>query len=93
MGPTADDDDDEKFTQEVDLGGGLTKHTRDGEMGVQEIVMVMTDIAEPTATAFGMVHDPLNADEDGESATGAAAVARDLGAALVGSDEMPMVLA
>ena len=47
--PTADD---EKFTQEVDLGGGLTKHTLDGEMGVQEIVMVMTDIAEPTATAF-----------------------------------------
>ena len=69
---TTDDDDDEKFTQEVDLGGGLTKHTRDGEMGVQEIVMVMTDIAEPKATPFEMVTDPagmltqvLNANPDG----------------------------
>ena len=45
-GANADaDDDDEMFTQEEDLGGGLTKHTRDGEMGEQEIVMVMTDIA------------------------------------------------
>ena len=60
----APDADDEKFTQEEDLGGGLTKHTLDGEMGVQEIVMVMTDIAEPTATAFGIEH-PLNSDENG----------------------------
>ena len=66
--------DAEKFTQAMDLGGGLTMHTRDGEMGVQEIAMVMTDIAEPTATPFGMVHT-LNADEDGTDATGPDAVA------------------
>ena len=60
MGAESADDDDEMFTQAMDLGGGLTKHTpmeADGEMGVQEIVMVMTDIAEPKATPFEMVTD------------------------------------
>ena len=73
----------EKFTQEVDLGGGLTKHTRDGEMGEQEIVMVMTDIAAPTATAFDIEH-PLNVDENGVDVD--AIVALDLGGALVDTD-------
>ena len=51
-GANADADEDEKFTQEMDLGGGLTKHTRDGEMGVQEIAMVMTDIEAPKEVKF-----------------------------------------
>lgn len=79
-----DEDDDEKFTQAMDLGGGLTMHTRDGEMGVQEVAMVMTDIAEPKATKFGTVH-PLNADEEGESATGDDAVALTV---VAGTDDM-----
>ena len=78
--------DAEKFTQAMDLGGGLTMHTRDGEMGVQEIAMVMTDVEEPLATAFGMVHD-LNADEDGDIADAAVAVAFDPGSALVSTNE------
>ena len=56
--------DAEKFKQAMDLGGGLTMHTRDVGMGVQEIAMVMTDVAEPKATAFGMVHT-LNVDANG----------------------------
>ena len=56
--------DAEKFKQAMDLGGGLTMHTRDVGMGVQEIAMVMTDVAEPKAMAFGMVHT-LNVDANG----------------------------
>ena len=43
---------DEDFEMAEDLGGGLTMHTRDGEMGMQEIAMVMTDIEAPKAVAF-----------------------------------------
>ena len=69
----ADDDADEDFVQAMDLGGGLTMHTRDMEAtetapAMQEVAMVMTDIEVPTATAFGMVHT-LNVRVDGETAT------------------------
>ena len=84
--------DNEKFTQAMDLGGGLTMHTRDGEMGVQEIAMVMTDVAEPEATAFGMVHT-LNADADGDVAEAAVAVALDLGDAPILANMMASVFA
>ncbi len=53
-------DDDPKFTQAMDLGGGRTMHTRtmeadsDGDV-VQETVIVSTDIEAPKATAFAMV--------------------------------------
>lgn len=43
---------DEDFEMAMDLGGGLTMHTRDGEMGMQEIAMVMTDIEAPKAVEF-----------------------------------------
>ena len=36
----------------TDLGDGLSMHTLDGEMGVQEIAMVMTDIKAPRAVEF-----------------------------------------
>ena len=56
----ATDDDDVKFMQAMDLGGGRTMHVRtmdvndDGEV-VQEVVVVKTDIEAPKATAFAMV--------------------------------------
>ncbi len=60
-------EDDPKFTQMMDLGGGTTMHTRvmeandDGEV-VEEVVMVTTEIAAPKATAFAMVaNQALNA--------------------------------
>ncbi len=76
----ATDADDEKFMQAMDLGGGLTMHTRvmeaddDGDV-MEEVVMVRTDIEAPTATAFAMVEgqalnardldDDVDADGDG----------------------------
>ena len=60
-------DDDPKFMQAMDLGGGRTMHTRamaaddDGNV-VEEVVIVGTDIEVPTATAFAMVEgQALNA--------------------------------
>ena len=53
-------DDDPKFTQTMDLGNGLTMHTRtmeaddDGDV-VEEVVMVKTDIEAPKDTAFAKV--------------------------------------
>ncbi len=53
-------DDDPKFMQAMDLGGGLTMHTRtmeaddDGNV-VEEVVMVKTDIDAAKPTAFAMV--------------------------------------
>lgn len=50
-------DEDPKFMQAMDLGDGLTMHTRtmeaddDGNV-VEEVVMVKTDIEAPTAVAF-----------------------------------------
>ena len=68
-----------QFTQAMDLGGGRTMHTRameaddDGNV-VEEVVVVMTDIAAPKATAFEKVRDAdgvltqvLNARNDGEN--------------------------
>ena len=55
------EEDDPKFMQAMDLGGGRTMHVRameaddDGNV-VEEVVVVGTDIEAPTATAFGMVH-------------------------------------
>ncbi len=50
-------DDDPKFTQAMDLGGGRTMHTRtmeadsDGDV-VEEVVIVSTDIQAPSGVAF-----------------------------------------
>ncbi len=48
-------DDDPKFEQTMDLGGGRTMHVRDTSEGVEEVVVVRTDIEAPKATAFAMV--------------------------------------
>ena len=68
-------DDDPKFTQAEDLGGGRTMHTRtmeadsDGDV-VEEVVIVSTDIDAPRATEFAKVYelnarkDRMTADED-----------------------------
>ena len=67
-------DDDPKFMQVMDFGDGRTMHTRtmdvneDGNV-ITEVVIVSTDVAEPKATAFGIVH-PLNAAADGRHADG-----------------------
>ena len=90
-GATADADEDEKFELAEDLGDGLTMHTRDGEMGMQEIALVMTDIAEPKATPFGKVH-MLNVDADGDTATGDDAVAFDPGGQLASTDDAQAVI-
>ena len=53
-------DDDPKFMQAMDLGGGTTMHVRtmkaddDGNV-MEEVVMVTTDIEAPKATPFAMV--------------------------------------
>ncbi|MCY4429818.1 MAG: hypothetical protein OXC11_05415 [Rhodospirillales bacterium] len=79
---------DPKFMQSTDLGGGRTMHVRtmpaDSNGNVTEEVMdVSTDIEAPTATPFAMVPDQaLNADADGNQATGNDAVAFDPGGAL-----------
>ena len=68
-----DGEDDPKFMQAMDLGGGTTMHARamaaddDGNV-VEEVVVVSTDIENPTRTAFGMVHT-LDVRVDGETAT------------------------
>ena len=74
-------DDDPKFAQAEDLGGGTTMHSRmmeaddDGDV-VEEVVIVTTDIDAPKATAFAKVMgQTLNIGEDGETATGDNAVA------------------
>ena len=57
-------DDDPKFAQAEDLGGGTTMHSRmmeaddDGDV-VEEVVIVTTDIEAPTATAFAKVTYPV----------------------------------
>ena len=75
------DDDDEKFMQAMDLGGGTTMHTRtmdanaDGEV-VQEVVIVSHTREAPTPVAFaefetadGSMPQALNVRVDGETAT------------------------
>ena len=54
-------DDDPKFIQAMDLGGGTTMHTRmmeadDDDNMMEEVVVVSTDIEAPKATAFTMVY-------------------------------------
>ena len=74
-------DDDPKFLQAMDFGGGRTMHVRtmeandDGEV-VEEVVVVRTDIDAPKATPFAMVAEQTldvstNTDNDvqGETAT------------------------
>ena len=84
--------DDPTFRQAMDLGGGRTMHVRrmpadaDGSV-VEEVMVVSTDIEAPAATPFAMVPDQeLNADADGDPATGADAVAFDPGGALDSND-------
>ena len=50
-------EDDPKFEQAMDLGGGTTMHVREMEADeddnvVEEVVIVSTDIKEPRATKF-----------------------------------------
>ena len=72
-------DDDPKFMQAMDLGDGLTMHTRtmeaddDGNV-VEEVVMVKTDIEAPKDTAFEKVPEQAlnvstNTDNDSPSET------------------------
>ena len=48
-------EDDPKFMQAMDFEDGRTMHVRDNGMGEEEVVIVSTDIDEPTATPFAMV--------------------------------------
>ena len=72
-------DDDPKFMQAEDLGGGTTMHVRamaaddDGNV-MDEVVIVSTDIEAPTAVAFakfeemnGTMSQALNIRKDGET--------------------------
>ena len=69
----ADEDDNVEF-ESMDLGGGLFMNTRDIEAtegadampAMEEVAMIMTDIEDDTATAFGMVHT-LDVRVDGET--------------------------
>ncbi len=62
-------DDDPKFMQDMALGDG-TALVRDNGEGVEEVVIVRTDIEAPTATAFAEVADQaLNVDTDAVAAT------------------------
>ena len=76
---------DPKFAQAMDLGRGTTMHVRtmeaDSDGNVEsEVVMVTTDIAAPKATAFGMVAgQTLNANAQGATAAGVAAIGFDPG--------------
>ena len=45
-------DDDPKFMQMMDPGDGITRHVRDNGEGVEEVVMVRTDIEAPKGVAF-----------------------------------------
>ena len=49
-------DDDPKFVQMMDFGDGRTMHVRDNGKGVEEVVIISSDIEEPTATAFAKVY-------------------------------------
>ena len=79
---------DPEFALAMDLGGGTTMHRRameaDADGNVEdEVVIVTTDIGGPKATAFGMVAgQTLNANAQGATATGVAAIGFDPGNAL-----------
>ena len=51
------EDDDPKFAQTMDLGDGRTMHVRDNGEGVEEVVIVSTDIDAPKATPFADVYE------------------------------------
>ena len=96
----ATDADDEKFMQAMDLGGGLTMHTRamaaddDGNV-MEEVVMVRTDIEAPTAVAFAMVAgQALNArDLDAtEDADGDGNAANDFTALTIAAGNLPKIM-
>ncbi len=53
------EDDDPQFMQAEDLGGGTTMHVRDNGMGVEEVVVVSTDIETPKAVAFAKFEEDL----------------------------------
>ena len=87
---TAAGEDDPKFAEVMDLGGGRTMHRRDMEADdddnvVQEIVIVATDIDAPKATKFATEYT-LTHDEDGDPVD-ADQVAIDLGNALTSNDD------
>ena len=70
-------DDDPKFAEVMDLGGGRTMHVRTMEADadndndvVQEIVIVATDIDAPKARVFTKVYDLDVTKETGLAATG-----------------------
>ena len=93
-------DDDPKFAQAMDLGGGTTMHVREMEADddgnvKDEVVIVTTDIEAPKGVPFAMFEaadgtnpQALNADADGATQTVGtdAAVAFDPGGALVSTD-------
>ena len=47
------------FEQAKDFDDGRTMHVRANGEGVEEVVIVYTDIEAPKATAFATVHDLL----------------------------------
>ena len=66
-------DGDPEFAQAMDMGDGRTMHVLTNEADddgnvVEEVVVVSTDIEEPTATAFATVH-PFNTNPVDSSAT------------------------
>ena len=92
-------DDDPKFMQAMDLGGGRTMHTRamaadsDGNV-MEEVVIVSTDIEAPSPTAFAMVTgQALNARDldDTEDADGDGTPNNDFTALTVDQDNTAVV--
>ena len=88
-------EDDPKFSQAMDLGGGTTMHVREMEADddgnvEDEVVVVTTDIEAPKSVPFaefqsgidGATPQALNSDADGQVAAGGDAVAFDPGEAL-----------
>ena len=81
-------DDDPKYEQRMDLGGGTTMHSRimeaddDGNV-VEEVAIVSTDIKAPKATAFATVHGPLDVSTDAPDTTNEALAVGQLSAETV----------
>ena len=84
---------DPKFMQMMDFGDGRTMHVRNNGMGVDEVVIIGTDIEAATATAFGEISaQALNVDAAGATATGASAVAYNLGGSALTSTSPQLAL-
>ena len=65
------EDDDVTYMQDMDLGGGTSRHVREADADeagnvVTQIAVITTDIEAPVATAFGKVHT-LNVRVDGKT--------------------------